>query len=147
MIELNALTEYGADGLSDSGDEEAVEDVAYAFLTANGLVKPPAIRVGSKEFTEQLIPGKLFVLLLRDAGYEVEDLTGYGGTTPICQAVEAGEIDIYPEYNGTATSVHHNIPVTALPTTAERAYALARSLMPRLASFGSMQCRLTIPIP
>lgn len=128
MTILNARVTVGADGLVDSGDEEAVADVALNFLMANGLIKPPAIRIGSKEFTEQLLLGKLLVLLLRDAGYEVEDMTGMGGTTQIRQAIEADEIDIYPEYTGTATSVHHGIPVTALPTTAQRAYALARSL-------------------
>ncbi|MCB0063835.1 MAG: SH3 domain-containing protein [Caldilineaceae bacterium] len=128
MTMLNAQVTLGADGLVESGDEEAVEDVVFQFLTRNNFIKPPAIRVGSKEFTEQLILGKLLVLLLRDAGYEVEDLTGFGGTPQIRAAVEAGELDIYPEYTGTATSVHHGIPVTALPTTAQRAFALARSL-------------------
>ncbi len=125
---LNARVDLGADGVAANGDEETVEDVALAFLMNNGFVKPAPIRVASKEFTEQLLLGKLMVLLLRDAGFEVEDLTGIGGTAVIRQAIEAGEIDIYPEYTGTATSVHHNIPVTALPTTAERAYVLAKSL-------------------
>ncbi|MCB0106057.1 MAG: SH3 domain-containing protein, partial [Caldilineaceae bacterium] len=110
------------------GEGESIEDVALSFLLSNGLIKPAPIRVGSKEFTEQLILGKLLVLLLRDAGFEAEDLTGAGGTALIRQMVEAGEIDVYPEYTGTATSVHHGIPVTALPTTAERAYVLAKSL-------------------
>ncbi len=125
---LNAQIDLGADGIAGSGDEAAVGDVALGFLTDNGLIKPAPIRVGSKEFTEQLLLGQLMVLLLRDAGFEVEDLTGLGGTAVIRQAVEAGEVDIYPEYTGTATSVHHDIPVTALPTTAERAYVLAKSL-------------------
>ncbi len=125
---LNARVDLGADGVAASGDEESVEDVARAFLTNNGFVKPAPIRIGSKEFTEQLLLGKLMVLRLRDAGFEVEDMTGLGGTAVIRQAVEAGEVDIYPEYTGTATSVYHNIPVTALPTTAERSYVLAKSL-------------------
>ncbi len=128
ITELTARIEIGADGVVGSGDEESAETIALSFLIANDLVQPPAIRVGSKEFTEQLLLGRLLVLLLRDAGYEVVDFTGFGGTAQIRQAVEAGELDIYPEYTGTATSLHHGIPATALPTTAPRAYALARSL-------------------
>ncbi|MCB0121994.1 MAG: hypothetical protein KDE58_07105, partial [Caldilineaceae bacterium] len=128
MRELSARVEVGGDAPSAEGEGESIEDVALSFLLSNGLIKPAPIRVGSKEFTEQLILGKLLVLLLRDAGFEAEDLTGAGGTALIRQMVEAGEIDVYPEYTGTATSVHHGIPVTALPTTAERAYVLAKSL-------------------
>lgn len=128
MSNLNARVLLGDDGALNSGDEEAAADVVLAYMTNNGLLRPAPIRVGSKEFTEQLILGKLLVLLLRDAGFEVEDMTGAGGTALIRQMIENGEIDIYPEYTGTATSVHHGIPVTALPTTAERAYVLAKSL-------------------
>lgn len=128
MRSLNARATLGDDGVLNSGDEELIEDIALSFLTNSGLLKPAPIRVGSKEFTEQLILGKLLVLLLRDAGFEVEDMTGYGGTALLRQMLESGEIDLYPEYTGTATSVHHQIPVTALPTTATRAYVLAKSL-------------------
>ncbi|MBC8163147.1 MAG: quaternary ammonium transporter [Roseiflexaceae bacterium] len=59
------------------------------------------IQVGSKNFTEALITGELYALLLEDAGFEVErkfDL----GATPVAQAALAsGDIDLYPEYTST----------------------------------------------
>lgn len=128
MIALNARVDIGADGVLGNGDEEGVDDVAYNFLVSNRLIQPEPIKVGSKEFNEQLLLGKMMVILLRESGYAVEDLTGYGGTTAIREAVEAGEIDLYPEYTGTATSVHHAIPTSALPTDAERTYMLAKTL-------------------
>jgi len=128
MIALNARVDIGADGVLGNGDEESVDDVAYNFLVSNRLIQPDPIKVGSKEFNEQLLLGKMMVILLRESGYAVEDLTGYGGTTALREAVEAGEIDLYPEYTGTATSVHHRIPTSALPTDAERTYMLAKTL-------------------
>jgi len=60
------------------------------------------IAVGSKEFTEQLILGKIAVLALRAAGAEVEDRTGLVGTPVVRGALLSGEIDMYWEYTGTA---------------------------------------------
>ncbi len=60
------------------------------------------IVVGSKDFTEQLILGSMTVQLLESRGYEVQDQTGLGGTTVNREALEAGEIDVYWEYTGTA---------------------------------------------
>jgi len=60
------------------------------------------IAVGSKEFTEQLILGKIAVQALRAAGAEVEDRTGLVGTPVVRGALTSGEIDMYWEYTGTA---------------------------------------------
>ena len=128
ITELNARVDIGADGLLANGDEETIEDVVYNFLVSKRLVKPAAIKIGSKEFNEQLLLGKMMVLLLQDAGYEVEDKTGLGGSPAVRAALENGEIDLYPEYTGTATSLHHNLPVSALPADAKRTYLLAKSL-------------------
>ncbi|MGD8458371.1 MAG: glycine betaine ABC transporter substrate-binding protein [Anaerolineales bacterium] len=59
------------------------------------------IRIGSKEFTEQHLLGNMYQMLLEDAGYEAE-YTPLGGTTENHAALMAGEIDVYPEYTGTA---------------------------------------------
>lgn len=128
MSQLNARADIGADGLPTSGDEETPESVALSFLQSNRLITPPTIKVGSKEFTEQLLLGKMLVLLLQDAGYEVEDRTGIGGSPVVRAALESGEIDLYPEYTGTTLSLHNGLPGSALPTDPNRAWELARSL-------------------
>jgi len=85
------------------------EEVALTFLTDNGFVSGmPAqgskgpITIGSKQFTEQLILGQIAVLALRDAGFNVVDMTGLGGTLVCRESLESGEIDMYWEYTGTA---------------------------------------------
>jgi len=68
-----------------------------------GEANPTAtIRVGSKDFTEQFILGHMYALTLEGAGFRVERRLNLGGTPVAQAALEAGEIDLYPEYTGTA---------------------------------------------
>lgn len=60
-----------------------------------------AITVGSKEFTEQYILGNMYEMLLDDAGFDAQ-FTPAGGTAELHSALLEGEIDVYPEYTGTA---------------------------------------------
>ncbi len=59
--------------------------------------------VGSKNFTEQLILGELMAQLIEErTGLSVERRFDLGGTMICHGAIVRGEIDIYPEYTGTA---------------------------------------------
>src|SRR5919199_2683469 len=60
-----------------------------------------AIRVGSKDFTEQFIIGNMYALLLENAGFKVERKLNLGGTPVLQQALQNGDVDLYPEYTGT----------------------------------------------
>jgi len=61
------------------------------------------IRVGSKNFTEQIILGELFAQSIEaGTGLEVIRRFNLGGTILCHRALVAGEIDLYPEYTGTA---------------------------------------------
>ena len=66
------------------------------------------IRVGSKQFTEQIVLGQLIVVALTDAGFDVEDLTNLGSTNVNRESLLNAEIDVYPEYNGTAITNYFN---------------------------------------
>lgn len=59
------------------------------------------IIVGSKGFTENLILSEMYALALEDAGYQVERKFEVSNAV-IHQSLCEGEIDIYPEYTGTA---------------------------------------------
>lgn len=61
----------------------------------------PTVRVGSKNFTEQLIVGEMVAQVLEDAGYTVERKLNLGGTAVVHQALTAGDVDTYVEYTGT----------------------------------------------
>lgn len=63
------------------------------------------IKIGSKDFTEQLILGQMAILALKEAGYKVEDKTNVAGSDTCRKALEAGEFDLYWEYTGTAWSM------------------------------------------
>ena len=63
---------------------------------------PKPIRVGSKNFTEQVILGELAAQALERGGLKAERKLDLGGTFLCQRALEAGELDLYPEYTGTA---------------------------------------------
>jgi osmoprotectant transport system substrate-binding protein len=60
------------------------------------------IRVGSKDFTEQLILGQIAIKALEANGITVVDSTNIAGTENVRAALDSGEIDLYWEYTGTA---------------------------------------------
>jgi osmoprotectant transport system substrate-binding protein len=59
-------------------------------------------RIGSKNFTEQVILGELYAQALEARGVKVERKLNMGGTLIAHQALVSNEIDMYPEYTGTA---------------------------------------------
>jgi osmoprotectant transport system permease protein len=71
-----------------------------------------AIRVGSKNFTEQILLGELLALALESEGLPVARKLNLGGTFICDRALRAGDIDLYVEYTGTAVSAifHETVP-------------------------------------
>src|SRR5258708_38855982 len=72
------------------------------------------IVVGSKNFTEQIVLAELFAQQIEaHSALRVERRVNLGGTMICHQALVAGQIDLYPEYTGTAlTAVLHEPPQT-----------------------------------
>jgi len=60
------------------------------------------ISVGSKNFTEQVLLGKMTVILLKSAGAQVKDLTNIPGSAAARQAQLTGQVQLQWEYTGTA---------------------------------------------
>jgi osmoprotectant transport system substrate-binding protein len=60
-----------------------------------------AIKVGSKDFTEQFILGEMYALVLENSGLQVERKLNLGGTPVAHAGLQSGQIDLYPEYTGT----------------------------------------------
>jgi osmoprotectant transport system substrate-binding protein len=58
--------------------------------------------VSSKNFTEQFILSHISMELLKNAGHEVKDKTGLGGSPANFKALQNDESDLYWEYTGTA---------------------------------------------
>ncbi|MBV9408404.1 MAG: quaternary ammonium transporter [Candidatus Eremiobacteraeota bacterium] len=94
-----------------------------ATACANGN----AVKVGSKNFTEELILGELYAQALEHAGLAVTRRLDLGTTDIAMAALARGEIDLYPEYTGTALLNVLHLPPDSDPkrayTTAKNAYA------------------------
>lgn len=112
MVEMNGLVDI-------EGQDH--KQVAKDWLLSQDLIDPETpegtkgpIKVGSKEFTEQLILGAISVFALENAGFTVVDQTGLQGTEVARSALEEGEIDTYWEYTGTAwlVALGHEEPIT-----------------------------------
>lgn len=78
-------------------------------LTFLGSAMKPTqnvIRIATKNFTEQYILGYLMADMLETkTSLKVEEKFNLGATNVCQRAMEKGEIDIYPEYTGTAYTV------------------------------------------
>jgi osmoprotectant transport system permease protein len=62
------------------------------------------VRIGSKTFTESVILADIATDLVRAQGVPAEHRRALGGTEVLWHALQAGEIDAYPEYTGTLRS-------------------------------------------
>ena len=69
--------------------------------------------VGSKEFTEQKVLGKIMIYALRAAGARTSDQTGLNGSAIVRGSLKNGDIDMYWEYSGTGWTqfLKHDRPV------------------------------------
>jgi osmoprotectant transport system substrate-binding protein len=74
--------------------------------------RPVKLTIGSKFFTEQVVLAELLAQHIEaQAGIPVERKSNLGGTLLVHKALEAGELDLYIEYTGTAlTAVLHESP-------------------------------------
>ena len=74
------------------------------FLAALLLVAQeaePAVRVGSKVFTESVILGEIARGLIEQAGTRAIHRRELGGTQVLFHALESDQLDVYAEYTGT----------------------------------------------
>jgi osmoprotectant transport system substrate-binding protein len=86
-----------------------------------------SVRVGSKNFTESLVIAEIYAQALEAAGLHVERRLNLGSTQILLAAMSRGDVDLYPEYTGTALiDVLHLAPIRdphALYATVKREFA------------------------
>ena len=96
---------------------------AGALSTAGAADDGRVLRVGSKRFTESYILGEVLTQTAARHG-KAEHRQGLGNTAIVLAALQAGSIDVYPEYLGT---IDLEILKNEQPTTlAQMRVALAR---------------------
>ncbi len=79
---------------------------AVIGLAGCGSHSADTIVIGGKKFSEQSILGEMYAALIeRNTHLRVERRFWLGGTQVVHQAILKGDVDIYPEYTGTAYEV------------------------------------------
>jgi len=102
--------------------------LAAAVLASCGCQRGGAmVRIGSKNFSEQVLLGEIVAQALERRGLSVDRRLNLGGTFVCHKALVAGDLDLYPEYTGTAfTAILAKKPVSdpaAVRKDVEREYA------------------------
>jgi osmoprotectant transport system substrate-binding protein len=95
---LRLFTAFAAVALMASacgGDEDADG-------TAGDDIERGTVVVGSADFDENEIVAAMYTAVLEDAGYSVETNYAFGNRETYFAALESGELDLVPEYVGTA---------------------------------------------
>ncbi|CAN5734400.1 glycine betaine ABC transporter substrate-binding protein [soil metagenome] len=94
----------------------------FKFENSNSESPNQTIRVGSKDFTESVILAEILAQMLEKRGVTVERNLELGGNLAH-DALLGNQIDVYPEYTGTAyTAILKKTPIT----DTEKVYAETR---------------------
>ncbi|MDO5707839.1 MAG: glycine betaine ABC transporter substrate-binding protein [Andreesenia angusta] len=76
--------------------------ISFAIGCKDGKKGEKELTVGSKEFTENILLGKITKQYLENLGYKIKDETGLSGQALIRESIKSGEVDLYWEYTGSA---------------------------------------------
>lgn len=88
--------------------------VALVLAGCSSGASSEPIKIGSKDFTESLIISEIYALALEDQGLTVERVPNIASSV-IPESIENGEIDLYPEYTGTALLTIFELPLETDP--------------------------------
>jgi glycine betaine/choline ABC-type transport system substrate-binding protein len=86
-----------------------------------------AIKVGSKNFTEEFILGEIYAQGLQAAGYKVSKDLNYGSELIAFKALKANKLDGYPEYTSTALTSFFGVKTSDVPSDAKLAVSQAQT--------------------
>lgn len=75
--------------------------LSTALFLPSTFAQSPSIHIGSKSFTESVLLGEIATQLLLHEGYAAEHRDQLGGTAILWNALQSGELDLYPDYTGT----------------------------------------------
>jgi glycine betaine/choline ABC-type transport system substrate-binding protein len=107
----------GGGSSSGSGSEPAGNEIQKVD-GADGK----SITVGSKNFTEQFVLGEIYSQALEAAGFTVKKQLNLGSELIAYKALQAGKVDAYPEYTGTALTSFFGVKTADVPRDAQKAY-------------------------
>ncbi len=91
-----------AAGLAACGGDDGGGSASTSGDPLDGV----SLTIGSKDFTENILLGEMLAQATEAAGASVDNQVNLGGTSVNRDALMSGDIDVYPEYNGTGWTVH-----------------------------------------
>ena len=103
-------------------DDESTTADGGGLIESNPDNSGVQITVGSKNFTEQFILGEIYAQGLEAAGYDIKTELNLGDETIALKALNAGEVDGYPEYTATALTSFFGTNPEDVPGDAQQAY-------------------------
>jgi osmoprotectant transport system substrate-binding protein len=117
------LAVLGGAGCGSAATKRTQSASAPPATTRQPGTGKPAVTLGTKNFTEELILGQLYAQALRAKGFAVSLKSDIGPSEQVDREMTAGRIDGYPEYTGTILSLFGQ--GTQRPASAAQAYQLA----------------------
>ena len=107
---------------SSSSSSDSAEAPGKEIQKVSGAESKPAIKVGSKNFTEQFVLGEIYSQALEAAGFKVDRQLDLGSELIAHKALQSGKVDAYPEYTGTALTSFFGVKTADVPKDAQQAY-------------------------
>jgi len=104
--------------------------VSFAFPGFSAHAQEPKkgpVTVASFIDSEGAVVGGMMVLLLRDAGFDVNDMTEFGTPDILRQALVSGEVDLVLDYTGSG-QYYHETASQDVWSDAQAGYELTRKL-------------------
>lgn len=86
--------------------------IAGLFMLTGCSEDEKKIRIGAKNFGESRIMAHMMAAVIREQGLPVAGVVEYENTPAILEALKRGDIDAYPEYNGTGLVMLGQSPLT-----------------------------------
>jgi osmoprotectant transport system substrate-binding protein len=114
----------GSSSSSTTSKSTSTASTPSSSSSKPGVGKPP-VTIGDKNFTEEYILGDLYAQALQAQGYTVTLKPNIGSSEIIYKALQAGQIDMYPEYTGTFLTVVAG--VTSPPHSGQEVYAQSQT--------------------
>lgn len=90
---------------------------APTTTTTAGIPDGPTIVIGSANFSENALVAEIYAQVLEAAGYPVERNLNVGSREVYKAALESGELDLLPEYIGSALSALGGTPTSDTTAT------------------------------
>ncbi len=136
-----ALRELVTQAVTDKKDPA---DVAKSFLAAHpvnmsGKARGTTLTVGAANFPENVVLGNIYAQALSSAGAKVATKFNIGSRETYFPALKSGELNVFPEYNGSVLSYLDKNSTAA--TTAAVDAALVKLLPPNIVALKPAQAQ------